>query len=218
MEETEESNNNNNRPQPPMQDQRAMREFLNPPRLSTPSCFMLPPNHDHVTIRPQVVSQLSIFRGMENENPYSHIKEFEDIVSIFRETNTPLEIFHMKLFSLSLKDKAKTWLNSLRPYSIKNWGDLQLVFLQKFFPTHRTNALKNEILNFKAMEDEKFFAYWERFREMVVACPHHGFDNWILVSYFYEGMSPPMKQLLETMCGGDFMNKNPDEAFQFLDY
>ena len=31
-------------------------------------------------------------------------------------------------------------------------------------------------------------------------------------------MSPLMKQLLETMCEGDFMNKNPDEAFQFLDY
>ncbi|XP_034690593.1 uncharacterized protein LOC117918190 [Vitis riparia] len=68
------------------------------------------------------------------------------------------------------------------------------------------------------MEDEKFFACWERFREIVAACPHHGFDNWMLVSYFYEGMAPPMKQLLETMCGGDFMNKNPDEAFQFLDY
>ena len=46
-----------------------MREFLNPPKLSTPSCFMLPPNHDHVTIRPQVVSQLPIFRGTKNENP-----------------------------------------------------------------------------------------------------------------------------------------------------
>ena len=68
------------------------------------------------------------------------------------------------------------------------------------------------------MEDEKFFACWERFREIVAACPHHGFDNWMLVSYFYEGMAPPMKQLLETMCGGDFMNKNPDKAFQFLDY
>ncbi|KAL6332682.1 hypothetical protein AAG906_010022 [Vitis piasezkii] len=43
------------------------------------------------------------------------------------------------------------------------------------------------------MEDEKFFACWERFREIVAACPHHGFDNWMLVSYFYE-------------------------AFQFLDY
>ncbi|RVW94437.1 Retrovirus-related Pol polyprotein from transposon 17.6 [Vitis vinifera] len=218
MEDTEEFNSNNNRSRPPVQGQRTMRELLNPPRLSTPSCFMLPPNHDHVTIRPQVVSQLPIFRGTENENPYSHIKEFEDIVSIFREANTPLEIFRMKLFPLSLKDKAKTWFNSLRPYSIRNWGDLQSVFLQKFFPTHRTSALKKEISNFKAMEDEKFFACWERFREIVAACPHHGFDNWMLVSYFYEGMAPPMKQLLETMCGGDFMNKNPDEAFQFLDY
>ena len=86
----------------------------------------------------------------------------------------------MKLFPLSLKDKAKTWLNSLRPYSIRNWGDLQSVFLQKFFPTHRTSALKNEISNFKAMEDEKFFACWERFREMVATCPHHGFDTSII--------------------------------------
>ncbi|RVW22454.1 Retrovirus-related Pol polyprotein from transposon 17.6 [Vitis vinifera] len=57
----------------------------------------------------------------------------------------------------------------------------------------RTSALKKEISNFKAMEDEKFFACWERFREIVAACPHHGFDNWMLVSYFYEGMAPPMK-------------------------
>ena len=66
MEDTEESKNNNNRPRPPMQDQRTIREFLNPPRLSTPSCFMLAPNQDHVTIRPQVVSQIPIFRETKN--------------------------------------------------------------------------------------------------------------------------------------------------------
>ena len=27
-----------------------------------------------------------------------------------------------------------------------------------------------------------------------------------------------MKQLLETMCGGDFLSKNPDEAMDFLKY
>ena len=27
-----------------------------------------------------------------------------------------------------------------------------------------------------------------------------------------------MKQLLETMCGGDFLSKNPDEAMDFLSY
>ena len=31
-------------------------------------------------------------------------------------------------------------------------------------------------------------------------------------------MSLVMKQLLETMCGGHFMNKHPEEAMDFLNY
>ena len=54
--------------------------------------------------------------------------------------------------------------------------------------------------------------------EAINACPHHAFDTWLLVSYFYDGMSSSMKQLLETMCGGDFMSKNPEEAMDFLSY
>ena len=54
--------------------------------------------------------------------------------------------------------------------------------------------------------------------ETVSAYPHHGFDTWMLVNHFYDCMSPPMKQLLETMCGGDFLNKHPDEAMDFLNY
>ena len=38
------------------------------------------------------------------------------------------------------------------------------------------------------------------------------------MNHFYDGMSPSMKQLLETMCGGDFPSKNPDEAMDFLNY
>ena len=38
----------------------------------------------------------------------------------------------------------------------------------------------------------------------------------MLVNHFYKGMSPAMKQLLETMCGGDFMSKNLEEAMDFL--
>ena len=54
--------------------------------------------------------------------------------------------------------------------------------------------------------------------ETISACPHHGFDTWMLVNHFYDGMSPPMKQLLEIMCGGDFLSKHPDEAMDFLNY
>ena len=54
--------------------------------------------------------------------------------------------------------------------------------------------------------------------EAINAFPHHGFDTWILVSYFYDGMSSSMKKLLETMCGWEFMSKNPEEAMDFLNY
>ncbi|RVW33137.1 hypothetical protein CK203_094859 [Vitis vinifera] len=114
--------------------------------------------------------------------------------------------------------QAKIWLNSLRPRSIRNWVDLQAEFLKKNFPTHRTNGLKRQISNFSAKENEKFHECWERYMEAINACPHHGFDTWLLVSYFYDGMSSSMKQILETMCGGDFMSKNPEEAMDFLSY
>ena len=54
--------------------------------------------------------------------------------------------------------------------------------------------------------------------ETISACPHNGFDTWMLVNHFYGGMSPAMRQLLETMCGGDFLIKHPDEAMDFLNY
>ena len=38
------------------------------------------------------------------------------------------------------------------------------------------------------------------------------------MNHFYGGMSPTMRQLLETMCGGDFLSKHPDEAMEFLSY
>ena len=29
--------------------------------------------------------------------------------------------------------------------------------------------------------------------EALNACPYHGFDTWLLVRYFYDGISPAMK-------------------------
>ena len=54
--------------------------------------------------------------------------------------------------------------------------------------------------------------------ETIGACPHYGFDTWMLVNHFYDGMSLAMKQLLETMCGGNFLSKNLEEAMDFLSY
>ena len=129
-----------------------------------------------------------------------------------------MDLLKLKAFPLTLKDKAKIWLNLLRPRTIRNWAELQAEFLKKFFSAHKTNNLKRQIYTFAAQDGERFYQCWERFMETISACPHHGFDTWMLVNHFYDGMSPPMKQLLETMCGGDFLNKHPDEALDFLNY
>ena len=95
---------------------------------------------------------------------------------------------------------------------------MQSEFLNKFFSTHKTNTLKRQIYTFVAYDSEKFYQCWERYLETISAYPYHGFDTWMLVNHFYDGMSPAMKQLLETMCGEDFLSKNPNEAMDFLNY
>ncbi|RVW33706.1 hypothetical protein CK203_105881 [Vitis vinifera] len=143
-----------------------------------------------------IVPLLPTFHGMESENPYAHIKEFEDVCNTFREGGASIDLMRLKLFPFTLKDKAKIWLNSLRPRSIRTWTDLQAEFLKKFFPTHRTNGLKRQISNFSAKENEKFYECWERYMEAINACPHHGLIHGV----------------------GDFMSKNPEEAMDFLSY
>ena len=101
---------------------------------------------------------LPTFHGIESENHYSHIREFEEVYKTFKEETTTVDLMRLKIFPFTLKDKAKIWLNSLRPRSIRNWTEMHAKFLKKFFPTHRTNSLKRNISNFSANENEKFYA------------------------------------------------------------
>ena len=195
---------------------RTMRDHIHPPRVSAPSCIV--PPADDVAVRPYLVPLLPTYHGMENENPYTHLRDFEEVCTTFKEGMMDMDLLKLKAFPLTLKDKAKIWLNSLRPRTIRDWAELQAEFLKKFFSAHKTNNLKRQIYTFAAQEGEKFYQCWERFLETIIACPHHGFDTWMLVNHFYGGMSPAMRQLLETMCGGDFLSKHPEEAMEFLTY
>ena len=93
---------------------------------------------------------------MENENPYSHIREFEEVCTTFQEGKTDTNLLKLKAFPLTLKDKAKIWLNSLRPRTIRNWADLQDEFLMKFFSATKTNSLKRQIYTYSAYDNKKF--------------------------------------------------------------
>ena len=93
-----------------------------PPRVSALSCI-IPPAED-VAVRPYLVPLFPTFHGMENENPYTHIRDFEEVCITFTEGATDMDLLKLKAFPLTLKDKAKIWLNSLRPRTIRSWAEL----------------------------------------------------------------------------------------------
>ena len=69
---------------------------------------------------------------MENENPCTHIWEFEEVCTTFKEDAIDMDLLKLRAFPLTLKDKAKIWLNSLRLRTIQNWAELQAEFKPDF--------------------------------------------------------------------------------------
>ena len=90
---------------------RSMRDHIHPPRMSAPSCIV--PPTEQMVIRPHIVPLLPTFHGMESENPYSHIREFEEVCNTFKEETATVDLMMLKPFPFTLKDKEKIYLNSL---------------------------------------------------------------------------------------------------------
>ena len=203
-------NNENNRV-------RTLRDHMNPTRTSAPSCIVFPPDASHFNFKPDIIQLLPSFHGLDLENPYLHLREFEEVCNTYNDLNCSMNTIRLKLFPFSLKDKAKTWLQNLRSGSIRAWDEMQQQFLKKFFPSHRTNSFKRQIITFTQKPGETFYQCWDRYRDLLNTCPHHGFETWRLVSHFYEGLTPRDRQMVELMCNGTFEDKDPNEAMEYLD-
>ena len=59
---------------------------------------------------------------------------------------------------------------------------------------------------------------WERFKDLLLPCPHHGFEKWRTISFFYDRLSPKTKKLVETTCYGDFMDNDEDETEEYFEW
>jgi len=202
---------------PPVQAEKTLREYFSPLAANQPSCIVLPQTTaTHFELKPSVIQLLPSFHGLEREDPYLHIKEFLDICSTFRFQNFNDESIRLRMFPFSLKDKAKAWLNSLPAGSISTWDELSNKFLTKFFPMSKTNALRREISDFYQREGEQFYECWERFNDLLLKCPHHGFEKWRLIQCFYNGLTMSNRHMVESMNGGRFLNLHEGAAWDFF--
>ena len=73
-----------------------MKDHIHPPCMSALSCIV--PPIEQLVIRPHIVPLLLTFHGMESENPYAHIKEFEEVCNIFQEGEASIDLMRLKLF------------------------------------------------------------------------------------------------------------------------
>nr|GFB44942.1 hypothetical protein [Tanacetum cinerariifolium] len=87
------------------------------------------------------------------------------------------------------------------PRSITTWDDLVSKFINEFFPPSRTTNLRNEISNFQQKFDESFHEAWERYKDLLRACPHHGLTKLHQLDTFYNALNPADQDSLNAAAG-----------------
>ena len=90
--------------------------------------------------------------------------------------NIPVDVVQVKLISFALKDSPKRWMCGLAANSVTSWNDFVRLFLRKYFPNARTVKLRNEINQFAQLDRESFRKCFDRFKNLLAQCPHHGVE------------------------------------------
>ncbi|GJR69294.1 reverse transcriptase domain-containing protein [Tanacetum coccineum] len=112
---------------------------------------------------------------------------------------------------------ARVWLEKEPPRSIQTWDDLVSKFINKFFPPSKTTNLRNEITRFQQRFDETFYEAWDRFNDLLRACPHHGFSELHQLDTFYNALNSNDQDSLNSAAGGNFLDKMPRDCLRIIE-
>nr|GFC99182.1 hypothetical protein [Tanacetum cinerariifolium] len=65
--------------------------------------------------------------------------------------------------------------------------------------------------------DESFYEAWERFNDLLRACPHHGFSELHQLDIFYNALNVSDQDSLNSAVGGNFLDKMPRECLKIIE-
>ncbi|CAN6679428.1 unnamed protein product [Malus baccata var. baccata] len=169
-------------------DNRTLKE-LSPSGLdnTAPLCIQYPTaaqgKTEEFELKSSLLHHIPKFHGLSMEDPNKHLKDFEVVCSSMTPVNVDRSILKMKAFPFSLMDKAKDWLYELAPGTVTSWESMKRAFLEKLFPTSRIILLRKKI----SASDE----------------------GGLLLQYFYDGLLPLERQMLDASAGGALVDKTP---------
>ncbi|GJW44277.1 reverse transcriptase domain-containing protein [Tanacetum coccineum] len=95
--------------------------------------------------------------------------------------------------------------------------DLVSKFINKFFPPSKTTNIQNEITRFQQRFDETFYEAWDRFNDLLRACPHHGFSELHQLDTFYNALNSNDQDSLNSVVGGNFLDKMPRDCLRIIE-
>nr|GEW57411.1 reverse transcriptase domain-containing protein [Tanacetum cinerariifolium] len=94
--------------------------------------------------------------------------------------------------------------------------DLVSIFINDFFPPSRTTNLRNEISNFQQRFDESFHEAWDRCKDLLCACPHHGFIEFHQLDTFYNALNSADQDSLNSAAGGNLLERRTQDVLTII--
>ena len=86
---------------------RSLRQVFAPDATSAPSCIVVPVNATRFELKPSSLNNLPCFRGLENEDPYDHVRTFKEVCELIKSPNTSIDLVCLRLFPFPLHDRVK---------------------------------------------------------------------------------------------------------------
>ncbi|GJR30282.1 reverse transcriptase domain-containing protein [Tanacetum coccineum] len=87
----------------------------------------------------------------------------------------------------------------------------------QFFPLSKTTNIQNEITNFRQRFDESFSETWDLFKDLLRACPHHGFLELHQLDTLYNALNSNDQDSLNSATGGNFLDKMPRDCLAIIE-
>ncbi|KAL2907042.1 DNA damage-inducible protein 1 [Bienertia sinuspersici] len=196
--------------------ERTLKELGAPKLDDEPLCIVFPTLERPLKLNSGFFNLLHKFYGNAGEDPHRHLKEFIVVCSTMKPEGINQDHIRIHAFPFSLHDLAKDWLYSLSPGSLTTWEALQKAFLEKFFPASRIGSIRKEICGIRQHASESLYEYWERFKRLCASCPQHQISDQLLIQYFYEGLLPNDRGMIDAASGGALVDKTPTQAKELI--
>jgi len=97
------------------------------------------------------------------------------------------------------------------------WNGLKKVFLSRYFSPSKMAQMRNQITYFRQRDGESLFEAWERYKDLLRACPHHGLEKWLIIHTFYNGLLYNTRMTIDAAARGALMNKPFTEAWGLIE-